>query len=47
MNDQTILDQMKQAYVRLGEALESKNRVDIPIQELADLLETAKLTGLV
>ena len=44
--EQSILDQMKVMHVSLGEAIERRERVDIPIMELYRLLELAQATGL-
>ena len=44
--EQSILDQMKAVHAALGEAIERRERVDIPIMELYRLLELAQATGL-
>ena len=43
--EKTIYDQMKEAYLELGEALVSERRVDIPIDKLTALLTVARETG--
>jgi len=46
MQEQTIIEQIKDAHQELGEALENNSRVDISIEKVFHLLKTEQETGL-